>query len=82
MLEMYPLAPYKAVLLDEQLAGPGNVEFRLETLFGRLESFCKRNGYSLHMSKLTKTLVHYPNEKEYPCGMLGMLGRNVCFVFY
>ena len=66
--------------MDEKLAGGGDAHERLDRLYDRLHEFCKTNALSLHTSKFTRALLHYPNEKEYPCGFLDRdLGnQSVC----
>ena len=59
--------------MDLGFAGPGDRNDQLVTLYGRLEMFCQQNKLSLHMSSFTRQLLHYPNEGEFPCGMLGSL---------
>ena len=61
----------QVVLMDLGLAGSGDRNEQLGTLYGRLETFCKQNKLSLHMNAFTRQLLHYPNEAEFPCGMLG-----------
>ena len=68
---MYTYATvYKVVLTDYGLAGSGNLDVQLETLYGKLHSFCKTNHIPLHMETLTKHLLAFPRMTEYPVGIL------------
>ena len=49
----------------------GDIPSRLHRLFLELKEFCRENGIPLHMNDLTRTLLSFPTDSDYPCGFPG-----------
>ena len=65
---------WQVVLLDEDAYGEGgDVDCRLDKVYDDLQTFCKDHGLALHMTRLTRTLLHYGRDCEFPCGSLGCM---------
>ena len=69
--------------MDLHFAGNGDKNEQIEHLFEQLDGFCKNRNLNLHMSGFTRTLLHCPNEKEFPQGTLQeVLYRKVFTVLF
>ena len=58
----------QVLLLDMDCMGAGDVPTRLSKIFDELSHYCKREAIPLHMTGLTRTLVHLSKDCDYPCG--------------
>ena len=54
--------------MDLGFAGPGDVPRQLALLYNNLASFCRLHGISLHLTGLTRTLIAFSKDADYPCG--------------
>ena len=50
--------------------GGGDVPTRLSKIHDELAEFCQGNGIPLHLTGLTRTLVNFSKDSDYPCGYL------------
>lgn len=55
-------------LLDKGCFGDGDVATRLERIYDELSCFCKGEGLPLHMTGLTRHLLSFSKDADYPCG--------------
>ena len=69
---------YEVVLMDLHLAGPGDVNQQLDTLYHELESWCQVQRIPLHMDALTRSLLSFAKDADYPCGLLGWNNHTFC----
>lgn len=62
----------KVTLLDLGEVGDGDVQTRLDRVYDELASFCKQAGLPLHMTGLTRHLLKFTVDADYPCGSLAL----------
>ena len=67
---LHSLEP-QVVLLDNGEAGSGDVPTRLEKIYDEIQSFCKGSKIPLHMTGLTRNLLSFSQDADYPCGTFG-----------
>lgn len=60
-------------MLDLDLVPRGDVASRLKNIFDSMEAFCKLNSIPLHMTMLTRALLGYQRECDYPAGKPGCM---------
>ena len=61
----------QVVLMDYNLTGIAtNVDSKLEELYTLLQGFCKRTKTPLHMDGLTKNILGFQRDADYPAGLL------------
>ena len=56
--------------MDLHLVGPGDVPAQLKTLYNDMASFCKSAKIPLHADTLTRTLVGFAKDSDFPVGQL------------
>ena len=61
------------VLADYGLAGGGSIEVQLETIYASLSEFCRANTIPLHMENITKHLLAFGRDSDYPVGPFSYL---------
>ena len=61
--------------MDMGLAGDGDVPKQLSNIYADMVLFCRENHLNLHTSNLTRTLISWETEADYPCGYLRILGQ-------
>ena len=54
--------------MDLGWAGLGDVPAQLGSLYNELAKYCQDNSLPLHMSGLTRTLLAFSKDADYPCG--------------
>ena len=62
-------------MLDLKLgvSAAGGVPERLHQVYLMMKQFCRERSIQLHMSDLTKILVGYSKESDFPCGNLALV---------
>ena len=63
----------QVVLLDLQVSGClfNGADKCLQHLFAELKDYAKDNRLYLHMNGLTRTILRWPSQADFPCGFLG-----------
>ena len=64
---------YKVMITDYGLVGAASFDAQLASIYELLKEFCKRNQIPLHMDGLTRNLLNFKRDSDYP---VGILGRN------
>ena len=54
--------------MDLREAGPGDVPKQLETLYDEMAHYASSRSLDLHMSGLTRSLINFAKDSDYPCG--------------
>ena len=72
----------KVVLMDMGLAGDGAVPNQLSNIYSDMVLFCRENHLSLHMSNLTRTLISWETDADYPCGYPRIFDQCFCNVVF
>ena len=54
--------------MDLGAAGAGDVPTKLQRLYEELSAFARQRSMNLHMTGLTRTLVNYAKDSDFPCG--------------
>lgn len=70
----------KVVLTDFDCAG-GDLATQLDTLFLEIKEFCRANSIPLHMTALTRALLNFSRDSEYPTGSTGIWPSMMFFCF-
>ena len=65
--------------MDLHVAGPGDVPTQLERLYQDLSTFCQTRSIPLHLEALTRTLLNFSKDADYPVGLLSS-SLDLCFV--
>ena len=58
--------------MDLGLAGAGDVPTQLTSLYNELAAFCRDKNLSLHLTGLTRTLVGFAKDADFPFGHAGI----------
>ena len=68
----------QVTLIDKGVAGDGDVLTRLERIYDEISAFCKAHGLCLHMTGLTRHLLSFSKDADYPCGNLNCI-KDLCW---
>ena len=68
--------------MDLRLAGGGDVPKQLENLYNELSAYCKLHHLQLHLDSLTRSLLDFAKDSDYPVGCSGGdIWSKFCFLF-
>ena len=69
------------VITDYDLVPGGSFEDKLSAIYDRLREFCVATKTPLHMDHLTRNLISFNRDSDYPVGCLGLfeLPFHPCF---
>ena len=59
------------MLIDYKSAGPGDFQKQLDFMYELLAELSKRTKAPLHMEALTRNIIAFPGDCEYPIGRFG-----------
>ena len=71
----------KVVLTDYGCAGGGDITQQFDNLYDEIKTWCKANSVPLHMTGLTRTLLNFSRDSEYPTGPTEFESSQLFFVF-
>ena len=71
----------QVVLLDKRMVGAGDVQTRLDRVYDELSAFCKSEKLPLHMTALTRHLLSFSKDADYPCGNFGFVCIRIFFPY-
>ena len=60
--------PFQVVITDYRLAGPGDIPVQLDTVYQMAKEHCQATKTPLHMDGLTRHLLKFAADYEYPTG--------------
>ena len=58
-------------MTDYHLVGDGDFQKQLDTIYQMAVDHCRANQIPLHMDGLTRHLLKFPADYEYPSGLFG-----------
>ena len=68
-----PFFKNQVVLTDYKMTGPGNFQLQLDRIYELLREFSARTQTPLHMDGLTRNILAFPGDYEYPVGCHGFV---------
>ena len=81
--DLYVLpASLQVALLDNDCAGEGDVPTCLDRLYEDLATYCRHQKINLHMCRLTRHLLGFSKDSDFPCGMLGVITLPHTFFYF
>ena len=66
----------KVVMIDRDLVPGGSFPDKLSCIYEMLKGFCEKTSTPLHMDSLSRNLLNFQRDSDYPCGCHGLLEHH------
>ena len=74
----YITKSFQVIITDYGLVGDGNFQVQLDAIYELLVAHCKTKNIPLHMDGLTRNLLAFKGDYQFPVGLLGLDSGFLC----